>query len=131
MKMKKKIKVIIEKTSDGFSAYADRVSLPVGTMGDTIDEIRKNMVEAINLHNNYTGKSVIKEVDLNFQFDLTSFFAYYKVINAKALGERIGMHQSLLAQYVTGRKKPSTRQVERIMAGIQEIAHELLELRIA
>ena len=131
MKMKKKIKVIIEKTSDGFSAYADRVSLPVGTMGDTIDEIRKNMVEAINLHNNYTGKSLIKEVDLNFQFDLTSFFAYYKVINAKALGERIGMHQSLLAQYVTGRKKPSTRQVERIMAGIQEIAHELLELRIA
>lgn len=129
--MKKKIKIIIEKTSDGFSAYADRVSLPVGTIGDSIEEIRKNMIEAINLHNNYTGKSLIKEVDLNFQFDLASFFAYYKVINAKALGERIGMHQSLLAQYVTGRKKPSSRQVERIMAGIQEIAHELLELRIA
>ena len=129
--MKKKIKIIIERTSDGFSAYADRVSLPVGTIGDSIEEIRKNMIEAINLHNNYTGKSLIKEVDLNFQFDLASFFAYYKVINAKALGERIGMHQSLLAQYVTGRKKPSSRQVERIMAGIQEIAHELLELRIA
>lgn len=129
--MKKKIKVIIEKTSDGFSAYADRVSLPVGTIGDAIDEIRKNMVEAINLHNSHTGKSSIKESDLNFQFDLSSFFAYYKVINAKALGERIGMHQSLLAQYVTGRKKPSARQVERIMAGVQEIAHELLELRIA
>ena len=128
--MKKKIKIIIEKTSDGFSAYADRVSLPVGTIGDSIEEIRKNMIEAINLHNNYTGKSLIKEVDLNFQFDLASFFAYYKVINAKALSKRIGMHQTLLAQYVTGRKKPSSRQVERIMAGIQEIAHELLELRI-
>ena len=129
--MKMKIKIIIEKTSDGLSAYADRVSLPVGTIGDSIDDIRKNMVEAINLHNNHSGKSLIKEGNLNFQFDLASFFAYYKVINAKALGERIGMHQSLLAQYVTGRKKPSSRQVERIMTGIHEIAHELLELRIA
>lgn len=126
-----KIKVIIEKTSDGFSAYADRVSLPVGTMGDTIEEIRRNMVDALNLQNNFTGKTSIKESDLDFQFDLSSFFAYYKVINAKALGERIGMHQSLLAQYVTGKKKPSSRQVERIMAGIQEVAHELLELKIA
>jgi len=129
--MKRKIKVIIEKTSDGFSAYADRVSLPVGTIGDTIEEIRRNMVDALNLHNNFTGKTSIKESDLDFQFDLSSFFAYYKVINAKALAERIGMHQSLLAQYVTGKKKPSSRQVERIMAGIQEVAHELLELKIA
>ena len=33
--MKMKIKIIIEKTSDGLSAYADRVSLPVGTIGDS------------------------------------------------------------------------------------------------
>ena len=66
--MKRKIKIIIEKISDGFSAYADRISLPVGTIGDSIEDIRKNMIEAINLHNNHTGKFLIKEVDLNFQF---------------------------------------------------------------
>ncbi len=129
--MKPKIKVIIEKTNDGFSAFAEKVSLPVGTMGETIDEIRKNIVEALNLHYKHHHKSVIKESDLNFQFDLASFFAYYKVINAKALGERIGMHQSLLAQYISGKKKPSSRQVERIMDGIEEVARELLRLRIA
>lgn len=129
--MKKKIKVIIEKTSDGFSAFAEKVSLPVGTIGDTIEEIRKNMVEALNLHYKHHHKSLVKESELHFQFDLASFFAYYKVINAKALGERIGMHQSLLAQYITGKKKPSSRQVERIMEGIQEVANELLRLKIA
>ncbi len=129
--MKPKIKVIIEKTSDGFSAFAEKVSIPVGTMGESIDEIRKNIVEALNLHYKHHHKSLIKESDLNFQFDLASFFAYYKVINAKALGERIGMHQSLLAQYISGKKKPSSRQVERIMDGIEEVARELLRLRIA
>ncbi len=126
-----KIKVIIEKTSDGFSAYAEKVSLPVGTIGDSIEEIRKNMIDALNLHQKHHHKSLVKEVDLDFQFDLASFFAYYKVINAKALGERIGMHQSLLAQYISGKKKPSSRQVERIMEGIQDVAHELIRLKIA
>ncbi len=129
--MKAKIKVIIEKTNDGFSAYAEKVSLPVGTMGDSIEEIRKKMIDALNLHQKHHHKSLVKESDLDFQFDLASFFAYYKVINAKALGVRIGMHQSLLAQYISGKKKPSTRQVERIMEGIQEVAHELLKLKIA
>ena len=41
------------------------------------------------------------------------------------------MHQSLLAQYISGKKKPSSRQVERIMDGIEEVARELLRLRIA
>ncbi|MBL0257891.1 MAG: helix-turn-helix transcriptional regulator [Bacteroidetes bacterium] len=126
-----KIKVIIEKTSDGFSAYAEKISLPVGTMGDSIEEIRKNMIDALNLHQKHHHKTLVKETDLDFQFDLASFFAYYKVINAKALGERIGMHQSLLAQYISGKKKPSSRQVERIMEGIQEVAHELIRLKIA
>ena len=75
--MKKKIKVIIEKTSDGFSAYADRVSLPVGTMGDTIEEIRRNMVDALNLHNNFTGKTSIKESDLDFQFEFSIFSFHF------------------------------------------------------
>ena len=55
-----KIKVIIEKTSDGFSAYAEKVSLPVGTMGDSIEEIRKNMIDALNLHQKHHHKTLFK-----------------------------------------------------------------------
>ena len=36
--------------------------------------------------------------EVQFEYDLESFFDFYKIINAKALSERIGMSQSLLAQ---------------------------------
>ncbi len=127
--MTRKIKVIIEKTGDGFSAYAERYA--VGSEGDSIKEIKRNIVKAINLYNSEVGKRAIKESNLCFQLDIASFFHFYKVINAKALGERIGMHQSLLAQYITGKKTPSTTQLNRILNGVHEVAHELLELKIA
>ena len=66
--------------------------------------------------------------DLRFNFDLESFFDFYKVINAKALSERIGMNQSLLAQYIKGIKKPSPAQTKRILAGVQQIGKELTEV---
>jgi len=58
-----------------------------------------------------------------------SFFDFYKVINAKALSERIGMNQSLLAQYIKGIKKPSLAQTKRILLGVQQIGQELSEVR--
>jgi hypothetical protein len=67
--------------------------------------------------------------DIQFEFDLESFFAFYKVINAKALSERIGMNQSLLAQYIKGIKKPSPAQTKRILNGVQQIGRELTEVR--
>ena len=45
----------------------------------------------------------------------------YKIINAKALSERIGMNQSLLAQYIKGIMKPSPAQTRIILKGVQQI----------
>ena len=47
----------------------------------------------------------------------------------KALSERIGMNQSLLAQYIKGIKKPSPAQTKRILSGVREIGRELSEVR--
>jgi hypothetical protein len=41
------------------------------------------------------------------------------------------MNQSLLAQYIKGHKKPSAKQVERIMTGVKEIGNELAQLQLA
>jgi hypothetical protein len=127
--MKRKIKVIIEKTNTGYSAFTE--AYPIGTTGNTIQKIKRNIVKAINLYNSEVNKRLIAEKHLTFQMDLASFFHYYKVLNAKALGERIGMHQSLLAQYISGRKTPSVKQMNRIIEGVHDVANELLELKIA
>jgi len=123
----KKIGVTIEKTNTGYSAGAD--NYPVYTAGNSFEEIKSNMVEALNLHFEHNGGSLIDKDQIKLTLDLASFFEFYKVINAKALSERIGMNQSLLAQYINGIKKPSAEQTRRILKGIQQVGRELSEIR--
>jgi predicted RNase H-like HicB family nuclease len=117
-----KITMIVEKTRTGYSACAEK--FPVYTVGKTLDELKSNILEAVNLLLEKSGKSVTED-DLKIVLDLPQFFEFYKVINAKALSERIGMNQSLLAQYIKGIKKPSSTQVNRILKGVQQIGKEL------
>ena len=122
----KKIEIMVERTNTGYSAYAQ--SHPVATTGNDLDELKSNMVEAINLYFEEKGQHY-SEDDLKVTLDIAQFFAFYKVINAKAFSERIGMNQSLLAQYISGIKKPSQIQTQRILKGVQQIGKELSEIR--
>lgn len=124
----KKINLIVEKTSTGFSAYAE--DLPVFTTGRSMTQLKENILEAVNLYKDETGEKLVSLKDINVTLDLPQFFEYYKVINAKALSERVGMNQSLLAQYVGGQKKPSSKQVDKILNGIRELGKELSELQL-
>jgi DNA-binding transcriptional regulator YdaS (Cro superfamily) len=47
---------------------------------------------------------------------------------SKFLAKRIGMNETLLSQYVQGRKKPSPSQAHKILSGIQEIGQELINI---
>jgi predicted RNase H-like HicB family nuclease len=121
-----KIEMILEKTKSGYSAYAEKY--PVYTVGKSLDQLKVNILEALNLYFEKENKSVT-ERDLKITLDLPQFFEFYKVINAKALSERIGMNQSLLAQYIKGNKKPSPLQTQRILKGVQKVGTELAAIR--
>ena len=120
-----KIEMSVEKTRTGYSAFA--LKYPVYTVGKTLDELKENMLDALNLFFSEKGKAVTEE-DLKISLDLPQFFEFYKVINAKALSERIGMNQSLLAQYISGSKKPSATQTQRILQGVQQLGKELVSI---
>ena len=125
MATKKKILVIIEKTKTGFSGYSE--DYPVYTTGTTINELLDNSNEAFTLY--FEDKK--KEVQpIYFEIDLKQFFQYYKVLNSKALAEKIGMNPTLLSQYVRGHKKPSEKQSRRILYGINKIGQELAEMSV-
>ena len=121
-----KIEIIVEKTKRGYSAYAE--NYPVYTAGKTLEDLKSRILEALNLYFEKEGRTVT-EKDLKINLDLPQFFEFYKVINAKALSERIGMNQSLLAQYIKGHKKPSSTQTQRILNGIRQIGSELAAIR--
>lgn len=114
--------MIVEKTDTGFSAYAENES--VFTTGKTVSELMNNAFEAMELY--YEDQEFqLTRTDIKFEIDIQQFFKYYKVLNAKFLAEKIGMNETLLSQYVQGRKKPSEKQVHRILKGIQQIGQEL------
>jgi len=121
-----KIEIIVEKTRTGYSAYAEK--FPVYTVGKSLEELKSNILESINLYMDRGGKTVTEE-DLRIMLDMPQFFEFYKVINAKALSKRIGMNQSLLAQYIKGIKKPSAKQASRILKGVQQVGKELASIQ--
>ena len=121
-----KIDIIIEKTKTGYSAYSDKY--PVFSVATTLEELKISILEAINLYFE-TQNKVFIESDLKITMDLPQFFEFYKVINAKALSERIGINQSLLSQYIKGIKKPSSTQTQRILKGVQQVGKELASIQ--
>lgn len=124
---KRKIKVTVTKEDTGYSATSSIGSNFIATEAETFEELKANILEAINL--TFEEDSYSYEIEeIQFEYDLESFFDFYKVINAKALSERIGMNQSLLAQYIKGVKKPSASQTKRILQGVQQIGRELSEV---
>lgn len=88
-----RINMMVERTKTGYSAYVEKY--PVYTVGDSLEELKANILESLNLYFKEQGKS-ITEKDLQINLDLPQLFDFYKVINAKAHSERIGMNQSLL-----------------------------------
>lgn len=122
---KKRIKIIVEKTKTGFSAYSEEY--PIFTTGRTIPELINNALEATQLN---FEEYIISHENLNFEIDFAQFFQYYKVLNSKFLAEKIGMNPTLLSQYVQGHKKPSENQTEKILSGIHQIGQELSEINL-
>ncbi len=124
-KFAKKIEVCVEKTNTGYSAYVEYLS--VFTSAQTITELYKNLLEAINLVLAEEGKEVTMD-QIKLNLDFKQFFQFYKVLNANFLAKRIGMNPTLLSQYVRGKKQPSQKQSEKIIQGVQQIGQELADI---
>ena len=125
---KKKNVIVVTKEKNGYSATTNMGNNFICTEAATFEGLKDRILEAVNFTSEDINVAYTLK-DLRFEFDLESFFDFYKVINAKALSERIGMNQSLLAQYIKGIKKPSPTQTKRILQGVHEIGRELTEVR--
>lgn len=124
---KPKIVMTVTKEEHGYSAH---VALPgnfVGTQAESLPQLMKQIIDALNLAFR-SRRITFSADDILLKPDLQSFFASYRVVNAKALSERIGMNQSLLAQYIKGIKTPSEAQRQRILGGVKQLGRELASI---
>lgn len=67
----------------------------------------------------------------SFEYDepeptgISRIFLTHPELNASAVARRLGIQQSLLAQYIRGLKKPSVEREQKILQTIREIGCEL------
>ena len=72
----------------------------------------------------------------SFEYDnpestgISRLFLTHPEINASAVARRMGMQQSLLAQYIRGNKRPSAERAQAILKTVQEIGKELSAVSI-
>lgn len=60
---------------------------------------------------------------------LYDVFIAHPELNASAIARRLGISQSLFAQYVSGTKKPSKERLENILQAIHEVGRELIAIQ--
>ena len=129
--------VILEKTGDGYCAYLPDLPGCIST-GITLADIKNNIKDAIDFH--IEGMRIEKmsipenfdrEFDLSFKMDVASLFEWFSGILTKSGVARItGMNQSLISQYVSGIKKPSSKQTKKIERALHNLGQELLEIEL-
>lgn len=131
----KKVKIIIEKSKDMFSAYAENVEGVYGG-GDTVEEARQSVVDAIRLLKEHNKKENVPavlrgEYQLVYKFDVESFLMYYRKIFTKSGLERLtGINQRQLQHYSSGLKKPRPEQARKIETALHKLGSELLAIEL-
>lgn len=136
IKNMKTVKVYIEKSQYGFSAYMDDTPLDYSCLGEG-----KTVVETINdfkkaydeMRAHYAEKNKpFEEINYEFYYDAASFLQEYAPSFSLAGLERItGVSQAMLGHYLHGRRKPSKKTIEKIEKGVNDFARELSALHFA
>lgn len=61
---------------------------------------------------------------------LYRFFMHHPELNASAIARRLGISQSLFAQYISGHKRPSAERERQIAEAIRQLGAELLAVSL-
>lgn len=129
------IKVIIEKSKDGyFWAYSDNVE-GINGGGETVQACKQDVLDCIEtlkmLNNKNKPKFLNNEYELVYKFDMESLLEYYKGIFSKAAFERLtGINQHQISHYASGLKKPRPAQKEKIEKALHRLGEELLAVEL-
>ncbi len=119
-----RVTLIIEENKDGFWAQI-REYEGVFTYGETLEELKSNAKEALELYFEESQNTIPKSLKFEFVYDIREFFEVNNYINISKLAERSGINPSLLRQYARGIKYPGEKQIAKIQATIREIGKEL------
>ncbi len=128
---KRKVTAVIERAGDGtYSIYMDDDDMGylVTGMGKSVEEamtVFKGGYDDMRKYHAEEGKD-FEEVDFDYKYDMASFLSYYsKILSLAGMSRLTGINQQQLSHYVTGRRNPSAKTIEKIQAAIQRFGKDL------
>lgn len=131
------LKAIIEKAENNYSAYFEGLD-GVISVGDTLEEIRVNLSEALNVYIEAAKEMGCEiqeflkgEYEIQFSMDVQSLLEYYEGVFTKAGLERLtGINQKQLWHYAKGISRPRRAQAKRIENALHKLGAELSSISL-
>ena len=123
----KTINVTIERNEDSFFAYVNKIDGCVAG-GTNYNEVKENIQEMIDIFLEEDPELKAKYKDgykLKFEVNLKSVFNLLPEVNISQLAKLGKINPGLLRQYVSGSKKASEAQTQRVMQAIDKLANKL------
>lgn len=128
---KRKVTAVIERASEGtYSIYmdADDMNYLVTGTGKSVEEaiaMFKGGYDDMMKYYAAEGKA-FEEIDFDYKYDMASFLSYYsKILSLAGMSRLTGINPQQLSHYLTGRRNPSPKTVEKIQAAIQQFGKDL------
>lgn len=130
----RKVRVLIERASDGaYSAYMpDDNNLHFNAIGEgeSAKEAHDDFLAVVDAFR-VDFPEEVDALEFVFAYDLASFLAYYSgKLTLAGLSRITGVAQGQLSHYITGRRNPSKRTIEKIDKALQSFAAELSQVHL-
>lgn len=115
---------VIKESDGGFSVLGHpgkNNKALIATQGETWEELREKALDAVNTYLKRKGEASVTIDEIDFSFDLPSFFDAYPQLNASTFLNQTGVRKSISP----GKKQATDRQVNRIVAAVKQLGSEI------
>lgn len=127
-----KIEILVDYT-DNYSACPANENIACVTTGRTLDEVKRNMEEALHFHIDgmkEDGDPIPAEFEGEWELEWNLsvraiLHATEGLVPKSAIARASGVNQQLLTHYASGIKKPRAAMRAKIIGGIHQIAERL------
>lgn len=134
---KLELKIVLEKTSTGYSAYAPDEE-GIYTAGETYEELKENIIEVLELRIEYLEEigdaenaDRLRNSRIEYFLDIQQFFEQYPMLNKSEFASFIGMNPSMMRKISKGLVALSDTKARQIEEGLRRLADEFSKVNFA
>lgn len=122
-----KVTAVIEKSNDKFFSIYTEEDIPgfaIGGYGDSVEEAKEDYMVCIQEMREIAaeeGKPFPEEIEVEFRYDVPSFFDYFDWINISAFAKQAGINESKMRAYKAGLSTASEKTLEKIRKTVKKM----------